>query len=89
MEKTVKVDRYTRSSVVTFEKGSDILKFARGLLSAYERYGKVSGAQMLVVERCAERHHGFAKMMPRDKKNTKWKSPIVDEVKAKGAAAGK
>jgi|HubBroStandDraft_1064217.scaffolds.fasta_scaffold25152_3 hypothetical protein len=88
MEKTVKVDRYARCSVVTFERGSDILKFARGLLSAYERYGNVNGAQMLVVERCTE-HHGFARMTPRDKKNAKWKSPIVDEVKAKGAAAGK
>ena len=86
MEKTVKVDRNKHSSVVTFETGRDILKFAKGLLSAYVRYGKVSGAQMLVVERCTE-HQGFARMTPRDKKNAKRKSPpLVDE--AKSAAAG-
>jgi hypothetical protein len=88
MEKTVTVERHPNSSVVTFETGADVLRFIAGLLRAYERYGKLNGAQILVVDRCTE-HHGFAKVTPRDEKNVKAKSAASDEAKSKGAAAGR
>jgi glutamate synthase domain-containing protein 3 len=88
LEKTVTVERYSRSSVVTFETGTDVLKFIAGLLRAYERYGKLNGAQILVVDRCTE-HHGFAKVTPRDQKNVKAKSAASDKAKARVAAAGR
>ena len=78
MEKTVTVERHPNSSVVTFETGADVLRFCWGLVRAYERYGKLNGAQMLVVESGTE-HHGFVRIVPREEKNSKVKS----------AAAGK
>jgi hypothetical protein len=77
LEKTVTVERFSRSSVVTFGTGSDVLRFIAGFLRAYERYGD-SGAQMIVVESSAD-HHGYVQVAPLDKKNTK----------AMSAAAGK
>ncbi len=73
MEKTVTVKRYEHSSVVTFETGADVLRFCRGLVRAYERYGKIDGVQMIVVESCPE-HHGRVQVVPRDEKNSKAKS---------------
>jgi hypothetical protein len=77
MEKTVTVDRHPNSSVVTFETGADVLRFCWGLVRAYERYGKLDGAQMIVVESGSD-HHGFVRVVPRDEQ----------KAKAKGAAAG-
>jgi hypothetical protein len=80
MEKTVKVERYNRSSVVTFETGADVLRFCWGLVRAYERYGKLNGAQMLVVDSGTEHSgHGFVRIVPRDE----------EKAKAKAASAGK
>ena len=70
MEKTVTVKRLDNSSVVTFETGADVLRFCWGLVRAYERYGKLDGAQMIVVEQCAE-HHGRVQVAPRAEKKAK------------------
>jgi hypothetical protein len=77
MEKTVTVKRHSNSSVVTFETGADVLRFCWGLVRAYERYGKLDGAQMIVAESCPE-HHGRVQVVPRGEK----------KAKAMGAAAG-
>ena len=79
MEKTVTVDRHQNSSVVTFETGADVLRFCWGLVRAYERYGKLDGAQMIVVESGLDHHHGFVRVVPRGEQ----------KAKAKSAAAGK
>jgi hypothetical protein len=82
MEKGVKVKRYERCSVVTFQTGADVLRYLKGWFSNREKYG-ATGAALLVVEECSK-HHGFVRLLPLKEAEARAKS-----MKAKGASAGK
>jgi hypothetical protein len=83
MEKGVKVKRYERCSVVTFETGADVLRHLKGWFSNREKYGAMSGASLLVVHECSK-HHGFVRLLPLKEAEAQAKS-----MKAKAASAGK